>query len=237
MQLRCVVFKCGRELETMHNVGYQRESEMQRWVYFISFFFSFFEVVSWLFTSTCSKTETGWAGRTAACMMKRPKHVVFCRIYCVKWTTYYRGLHKNHIVSNFQFYQIFFFLPVTIGRNCSAAKSELLTWGTNFSRASCYRASACHTLKLSSLFQLQQHLGIHLNHFCEWLTFQSATNHRCDIKNSNVWSRAPHTYSVVKCLNLCNANTCRPKADRHSSSGFRFFFHSKYTFLFKRIRV
>lgn len=41
MQLRCVVFKCGRELETMHNGGYQRESEMQHWVYFISFFFLF----------------------------------------------------------------------------------------------------------------------------------------------------------------------------------------------------
>lgn len=41
MQLRCVVLKCGRELEMTHNVGYQRESEMQHWVYFISFFFFF----------------------------------------------------------------------------------------------------------------------------------------------------------------------------------------------------
>lgn len=104
MQLRCVVFKCGRELETMHNGGYQRESEMQHWVYFISFFFSFFEWVSWLFTSTCSKTETGWAGRTAACMMKDPN------MWCFVEFIAFSGQHITEVYAKITLSQIFSFI-------------------------------------------------------------------------------------------------------------------------------
>lgn len=90
--------------------------------------------------------------------------------------------------------------------NCSATSSELLNWDTNFNHTSFYKMSSCYTLKLSSLFQLRQHLGIHLNRF--WVAYISLGD------KSQMWHQKlkcviTSSTHILGCdMSKSNINTC-----------------------------
>lgn len=104
MQLRCVVFKCGRELETMHNGGYQRESEMQHWVYFISFFFLFLNGFHGSLHPPAVRQRQGELGEQQPVWWKDPNMWCFVEFIALS------GQHITEVYTKITLSQIFSFI-------------------------------------------------------------------------------------------------------------------------------